>query len=233
MKLNCNIVDDLLPLYLEDICSGDSKAALEEHIQDCPACGEKMARMRDGRIHPDEKTQESKFPIVSYARKVKRHRIRVGISVVLISAVGACLLSLCVLTIFFFRVEGKKITGVTAINETCEVEIIKHDLLDDGTPQEYVLDAAQIEELKQLLMESTFTRRLSFLNNGSHESVSYSIYIFFNERQEVLSLDCLGGDIMLVSGSFEERDIYDLKINNKAWKTTLESIIQSASLKST
>ena len=33
MKLNCNIVDDLLPLYLEDICSEDSKAALEKHLQ--------------------------------------------------------------------------------------------------------------------------------------------------------------------------------------------------------
>ena len=30
MNLNCGIAEDLLPLYLEDGCSQDSRAALEE-----------------------------------------------------------------------------------------------------------------------------------------------------------------------------------------------------------
>ena len=46
MKLNCSIVDDLLPLYLENDCSEDSKVALEEHLKQCPACSEKLERMK-------------------------------------------------------------------------------------------------------------------------------------------------------------------------------------------
>lgn len=99
MKINCSIVDDLLPLYLEDICSDDSKAALEEHLQECPACREKLARMKNSDIIPQVKRRESKFLITDYARKVKRHRIRIGLSVALASVLAACLLSLCILTV--------------------------------------------------------------------------------------------------------------------------------------
>lgn len=230
MKFNCNIADDLLPLYLEEICSEDSKAAVEEHLRECSACREKLARMKDGSIILHEKKQESKFPIADYARKVKRHRIRIGI---LVGALAVCLFSLCFIIVFsYFHVGGKEIAGVTAINDTCEVEIVRYDLLDYGTPQEYVLNAPQIEQLKQLLLDSSFTRRLRFPNEVSHDIISYSIYIYFDERQEVLFLDCLGGDFMLAYSSFEEKDAYDLKINNKDWKAALENILQSAELKS-
>ena len=109
MKLNCSIVDDLLPLYLEDICSEDSKAAVEEHLQDCSDCRKKLARMRNSEIIPQVRKQESKFPIADYAGKVKRHRIRVGILVTLISMLAACILSLCFLTISDMRKQANPI----------------------------------------------------------------------------------------------------------------------------
>ena len=99
MNLNCSIVDDLLPLYLEDICSEDSKVTLKEHLQECSDCREKLARMRNSDIISQAGKQEGKFPIADYAKKVKRHRIRVGILVTLISMLAACILSLCFLTI--------------------------------------------------------------------------------------------------------------------------------------
>ena len=100
MRFTCNIVEDLLPLYLEDMCSEDSKAALEKHLQECPACREKLSRMRNSEIIPKMKKQESNLPITDYVKKIKRHRIRIGISVALVSAVTVCLLTLCSLTVF-------------------------------------------------------------------------------------------------------------------------------------
>lgn len=109
MKFSCSIVDDLLPLYLEDICSEDSKAAVEEHLQDCSACQKKLARMKNSEIIPQVRKQESKFPIADYTGKIKRHRIRVGILVALISILAACILSLCFLTISDMRRQVKPI----------------------------------------------------------------------------------------------------------------------------
>lgn len=38
MKLPCEIVQDLLPLYEENLCSEASRAAVEEHLKECPVC---------------------------------------------------------------------------------------------------------------------------------------------------------------------------------------------------
>ena len=45
MNMNCRIADDLLPLYVDGVCSPDSRALLEEHLRTCPACREKLKRM--------------------------------------------------------------------------------------------------------------------------------------------------------------------------------------------
>ena len=130
----------------------------------------------------------------------------------------------------YFHVGGRGISSISAIDETCEVKIVKHDMMDEGGAREYVLKGPQIGELKQLLQESSYTRRLTFLNEVSYDTVSYGIYVFFDDHQEALSLVCTGGDFMSVHSTFEEKDQYDLKINNKDWKTALEEILQSAVL---
>lgn len=38
MKINCEIVQDLLPLYEDGICSKSSRAAVEAHLKECTAC---------------------------------------------------------------------------------------------------------------------------------------------------------------------------------------------------
>lgn len=99
MKLNCNIVDDLLPLYLEDICSEDSKAALEKHLQGCSSCREKLVRMKSSDILYNAEKPKDQLSVAKYARKVKRHRVCIGILAVLLCAIAACILALCGLAI--------------------------------------------------------------------------------------------------------------------------------------
>ena len=36
--ITCGMAADLLPLYLDGCCSADSRAALEAHMDTCPAC---------------------------------------------------------------------------------------------------------------------------------------------------------------------------------------------------
>ena len=89
MMFNCNVVNDLLPLYLEDICSQDSKAAMEAHLQGCAVCREKLVRMKNDGVIPRVKKQESTFAIAAYTKKVKRHRIRVGLAAAFMSVLAA------------------------------------------------------------------------------------------------------------------------------------------------
>ncbi|GBF75676.1 hypothetical protein PA598K_04097 [Paenibacillus sp. 598K] len=38
MKISCEIIRDLLPLYHDGVCSNDSKALVEEHLAYCDSC---------------------------------------------------------------------------------------------------------------------------------------------------------------------------------------------------
>ena len=43
--MNCNIVKDLIPLYIDGCCSEESKKIVKEHIESCDACKTILADM--------------------------------------------------------------------------------------------------------------------------------------------------------------------------------------------
>ena len=61
MKLPCEIVQDLLPLYEEDLCSPVSRAAVEEHLQECEKCR--------GLIEDIQKLKEPEMPVEASAEE--------------------------------------------------------------------------------------------------------------------------------------------------------------------
>ncbi len=47
MKYPCEMIQDLLPLFLDGVCSEESKKAIEKHLSECSACKEFYAAMRE------------------------------------------------------------------------------------------------------------------------------------------------------------------------------------------
>lgn len=46
MKVTCDVIRDILPLYVEDMASSDSSAIVEEHINQCAKCKEQLDEMK-------------------------------------------------------------------------------------------------------------------------------------------------------------------------------------------
>lgn len=46
MKLSCNVARDLLPLYHDGVCSDESRALVEEHLDGCPDCAGILKELR-------------------------------------------------------------------------------------------------------------------------------------------------------------------------------------------
>ena len=44
--MNCNIVKDLIPLYIDGCCSEESEKVVEEHIRDCDDCKKLLEDMK-------------------------------------------------------------------------------------------------------------------------------------------------------------------------------------------
>ena len=52
MKLDCDVIRDLLPLYAEKLASPASSVLVEQHLAACPACRAELEQMEK----PVEKT---------------------------------------------------------------------------------------------------------------------------------------------------------------------------------
>ncbi|ACL18829.1 hypothetical protein Dhaf_0765 [Desulfitobacterium hafniense DCB-2] len=45
-RVSCNIIRDILPLYIENVVSTDTKTLIEEHVSECEDCSDELKRMQ-------------------------------------------------------------------------------------------------------------------------------------------------------------------------------------------
>lgn len=67
MTHKCELIEDLLPLYIEDACSGESGRIIKEHLEECPQCRRLLHRLgRDTFSRPEEPGVEEVLKRTSY-----------------------------------------------------------------------------------------------------------------------------------------------------------------------
>lgn len=86
MKLPCALVRDLLPLYHDQVCAPESRAAVEEHLKDCEACQRVCRALGDA---PGEGAPACSLEAAALRQVKKRIRLRYIF-------IAVCVLLLCV-----------------------------------------------------------------------------------------------------------------------------------------
>lgn len=71
-KLNCEIIKDLFPSYVDGICSQSSREAVEEHVEECAECRASLEMLRRTLIEGNKINQSE----LNHMKKVKQHFIR-------------------------------------------------------------------------------------------------------------------------------------------------------------
>lgn len=77
-KLNCNIVQDLLPSYIDDLVSEQTSSEIKEHLSGCDKCSVLYAQMISGE---NIEKQEAKKEI-NYLRKIKSRNFKIIASII-------------------------------------------------------------------------------------------------------------------------------------------------------
>ena len=86
MKISCDIVMDLLPLYHDEVCNQNSKKIIDEHLAECKSCKGVLEKMRDNTIDNFIKSERNDV-VLHHAQAVKRKSLVVGISIAAVLAV--------------------------------------------------------------------------------------------------------------------------------------------------
>lgn len=90
--MNCNIIKDLLPSYIDGICSEDTVKAIEEHIQNCEDCKQALKSMQQQTDYVQTIPDEVKKAITPFKKINKKRRIQVVAAIVMsfmITIIGA------------------------------------------------------------------------------------------------------------------------------------------------
>ena len=77
MKLNCNVIHDLLPLYVDQICSDESRELVDAHLTECADCSRLLQQMQSTEIETNLKS-EAENVILRQASFFKRKSAVVG-----------------------------------------------------------------------------------------------------------------------------------------------------------
>lgn len=170
MKMDCNVIKDLLPLYAEKLTSNESNKLILEHVSNCQNCKKEYEKITENINLP---TNINDYINLKKAKRKDRKNLIVGIIAVIL------LISLVFIVVkhyFPYLYNGDKIT--LSINGTIDDEKIslsKNDVVckyDKKNPQE-------------IKFEKSDKYKISTKGN---EYGSYTFYISTEGERIVISL---------------------------------------------
>jgi hypothetical protein len=93
MKIPCDVIVDLLPLYHDGVCSENSKKIIADHLSECESCKSVLEKIKNTTV--DNFLQIERGEVIHHHKQeVKRKSLAVGFSIALVMAIPvlACLI---------------------------------------------------------------------------------------------------------------------------------------------
>lgn len=103
MKIACDIIKDLLPLYHDNVCSKDSRALVEEHLSQCESCRAELKEIDKEFEYKPSNLEEGKA-MKKIAKAWKEDKTKAFTKGVMITS-----LMMSILCILMYNVIGSKV----------------------------------------------------------------------------------------------------------------------------
>ena len=100
-NIPCEIIQDLLPSYVDGLTNDVTNAAIEEHVESCEKCRQILEGMRDG-IEKQYVPDDSDKKEIDFLKKNKKRNVKV-----VIFSLSAAILTLAVIVFIRFFVVGE------------------------------------------------------------------------------------------------------------------------------
>ena len=202
MKLDCEVIRDLLPLYAEHMASPASTALVEEHLQECEACRAELEQMEQPvAVRPETQPDA---PLRRIKAALQRRSIR--------AAIGTVLAALCALALIFWM-------GTARVPATTEqAQFWTYNRKENGA--DICILEAQGEGV-WLDMEDTFSwgkpqitvRAMRYRFPGAHRVLTalvgsdrFSVWVMVSPTQ-LLTVDCADQTLYYRDGQQVDRYI--------------------------
>lgn len=85
MKLSCKVIEDMLPMYYDGVCSVESATLIEAHLKECPQCSRVLIDLQSA-IEIPERSVDDMNPLIAIQaewKKEKRRSVKKGACITL------------------------------------------------------------------------------------------------------------------------------------------------------
>lgn len=86
MRYDCELIQDLLPLYVDDTLSDYSRAVVEAHLTSCKDCQADLDDIRQDYGKAEEELQEYQAEVCAFSRFIRKQRQQM-----IVATIGICL----------------------------------------------------------------------------------------------------------------------------------------------
>lgn len=119
-RIHCEIIKDLLPLYVEDVCSEKSKSEIEKHLKECEGCRKYYELLKDATPEVVIKKESDFFREIQFIQKIKKK-----ITIKMLTTGFVVFLVCVVLPVICFVPFPKKIDGTfPTLNQDAQDTIV-------------------------------------------------------------------------------------------------------------
>ena len=110
-QTKCDIVMDLLPLYMDGVCSEESQKMVEEHLIHCQECKQFLETMKtEVNISSDTKQRETD------AKILKKMKKRIWIERFVLATVAVCIAIIIGSSCFFYNLKMQNMNDVVDLD---------------------------------------------------------------------------------------------------------------------
>ncbi len=182
---NCNIIRDLLPLYVDDACSEETKAMIAEHLTSCESCRKEYEDLKaheDIEFFPEIDIDEGKA-IKSFAHKIRIKSI-LKIIISIIATIITIFMLAFVLYVPSFPAKYKDgMISVDTSSDTTRIDIHLRNyktayavyyLNDDGTYDLYITIEKNL--WSTIVPDTNKESKYIFINDDICASVKFGTY---------------------------------------------------------
>lgn len=147
MNIKCEVIRDLLPLYVDGVVSEESRALIEEHLRECPDCSECLKLLQED--YP--LSEETEFADEAEALKRIKRRIRRSRILAVLITIGFAIAALAVigamkLTEYEGTLEENVSYELPAGYEEVAMDSVAMDRADPENCKQYVRESSKYKE---------------------------------------------------------------------------------------
>lgn len=201
MKLSCEVVQDLLPLYIDSVCSGDSAELVEEHMVECNVCKQVYDDMKsDGKAEELAQSEDFKNRQTDSVKKVKKKWSRSKkFFLTLGIVIGAGLIFILVKVMMYLGIIGFLMVDFATTKEKVFNDVEKYsEYIGENCHEEYGIDRnGQFEVFPEKITLQMYVRDFQYVyyNPWDPQYVSYLTIDYKDDEafvKEISRLEELG-----------------------------------------